>query len=240
MKKLDILYEDEEVVVINKPANILSIPDRYDPKKVNLKTILENRYDSIFVVHRLDKNTSGVICFAKTEASHKNLNLQFQTRKIGKIYHLFCEGHPVTEDGLIDQPILKNSDGKGFIHKRGKPSQSKYIVLKKFRSHSLIEFQLLSGRTHQARIHAAQIGCPLIVDPLYGNKEAFYLSEIKKKYRIGKYKEERPLLSRTPLHAFSLNFRHPTTKKTIDISATYPKDLRALLNQLTKWSSLTK
>jgi 23S rRNA pseudouridine955/2504/2580 synthase/23S rRNA pseudouridine1911/1915/1917 synthase len=240
MKKLDILYEDDEIVVINKTANILSIPDRYDPKKINLKTILENRYDSIYVVHRLDKDTSGVICFAKSEASHRNLNLQFHTRKIGKIYHLFCEGHPVVDNGLIDQPILKNSDGKGFIHKKGKPSQSKYIVRKKFRFHSLIEFELLSGRTHQARIHAAHIGCPLIVDPLYGNKEAFYLSEIKKKYRLGKYKKERPLLYRTPLHAFNLRFRHPSTNKILEISAPYPKDLRALQNQLTKWSSLTK
>ena len=240
MKKLDILYEDDELIVINKPANTLSIPDRYDPKKFNLRSFLENKYDSIFVVHRLDKDTSGVICFAKTEKSHKSLNMQFQTREVRKIYHLFCEGHPIKDDGLIDQPILKRSDGKGFIHKKGKPSQSRYKVLQKFRYHSMIEFELLSGRTHQARIHAAHIGCPLIVDPLYGNKEEFYLSEVKKKYRLAKHKEERPLLHRTPLHAFSLQFKHPTNNGTINISAKYPKDLRALQNQLAKWSSLNK
>ncbi len=238
MKKVEILYEDEEIIVINKSPNTLSIPDRFKPEKFNLKSYLENRFDTIYVVHRLDKDTSGLICFAKTEEAHRSLSLQFQNRNVTKIYHLFCDGHPPESDGIIDEPILKRSDGKSIIHKTGKPSQTAYKVLQKFQAHSILEFELLTGRTHQARIHASHIGCPLIVDPVYGNRDRFFLSTIKRNYRSGKNNEEQPLLSRTPLHAKILTLSHPTTKKRIHFEADYPKDLKALKNQLTKWSSI--
>lgn len=238
MKKIDIIYEDDDIIVINKDANILSIPDRYQTNKFNLKSYLESEYQDIFVIHRLDKDTSGIICFAKNEIAHRELSMQFQERSVKKVYHLFCEGHPLAESGEIDEPILKRTDGKGIIHKKGKPSRSLFKVIKKFRFHSLLEFELLTGRTHQARIHAAHIGCPLMVDPMYGNKEYFYLSEVKRKYRTGKYKEEQPLLRRTPLHARFLECKHPTSGEIIQFDAEYPKDLRALEKQLTKWSSV--
>jgi len=101
-----------------------------------------------------------------------------------------------------------------------------------------LEFELLTGRTHQARIHAAHIGCPLIVDPFYAEKEEFFLSEVKRKYKTGKNQEERAFLSRTPLHARKLAFEHPSSKEKIEFEAPYPKDLKALHNQLSKWSSL--
>ncbi len=238
MKKLNIIYEDGDIIVLNKDAHTLSIPERYQTNKFNLKSYLEREYNDIFVIHRLDKDTSGVICFAKNEMAHRELSLQFQERSVKKVYHLFCDGHPVTDSGIIDEPILKRTDGKGVIHKKGKPSRSLFEIIKKFRFNSLLQFELLTGRTHQARIHAAHIGCPLMVDPMYGNREYFYLSEIKKKYRAGKNKEEQPLLRRTPLHAHILKCKHPVSGKTMEFTADYPKDLRALEKQLTKWSSL--
>lgn len=237
MKKIITLYEDEHIIVLNKHANTLCIPDRYEPKKFNLKSYLEKLYGDIFVVHRLDKDTSGVVCFAKTKEAHRDLNLQFQNRKVVKIYHLFCEGHPGLDNGTIDQPLLQKADGKGIIHNKGKVSRTKFKLIKAFRFHCLLEFELLTGRTHQARIHSAHINCPLMVDPLYGNRELFFLSEIKRNYKTGKNKEERPFLRRTPLHAWHLAINHPITSKRLYFEAEYPKDLKALEKQLTKWSS---
>lgn len=236
MKKIEVLYEDEEMIVLNKSSDTLSIPDRFKPEIFNLKSHLESRYPEIFVVHRLDKDTSGAICFAKNEEAHRHLSLQFQNREVIKIYHLFCQGHPPEEAGFIDAPIFKRSDGKSIIHKKGKPSKTEYRVLKAYRTQCILEFKLLTGRTHQARIHAAHINCPLLVDPTYGNRSHFYLSEIKPKYRLGKNKEEQPFLRRTPLHAKTLILKHPKTNKRIEFNAEYTKDMRALENQLNKWA----
>lgn len=238
MKKLDLLYEDNEIVVINKPAPLLTIPDRFHDDKLNLYRLLQERYEEIFIVHRLDKETSGLICFAKTAAAHAHLSQQFERRQSKKIYHAIVAGQVLQEEGQIDTPIAKHLyvAGKMTTAKKGKAALTHYSVLERFKRYSLLEIDLKTGRTHQIRVHCASIGHPLAVDALYTTKAAFYLSEIKlKSYKKAKYEEERPLVTRLTLHAHQLQVTHPISGEVLQLEAPYPKDFRAMLKQLQKW-----
>lgn len=237
--KPSIIFEDDQIIVVNKPADFLSIPDRFVANKPNLVSFLKNKREDVFTVHRLDKETSGVIIFAKTSEAHRNLSLQFEERSVDKIYWALVDGNVHKEEGKIDKPIANNmrDSGKMVIAKRGKPSLTLYKVIERFKHHTLIEANIKTGRTHQVRIHFESIGYPLSVDELYGRKKEFFLSEIKlKKYRRGKEKEERPLMSRSTLHARQLTFKHPATEEVMTFEAGLPKDFKAVLNQLRKWA----
>ncbi len=238
MTKLDILYQDDDLIFIDKPAGLLTIPDRFAPEKINLKDLLKQKFGEIFTVHRLDKDTSGVICFAKTEEAHRSLSLQFEKRSTRKQYLAIVEGRIHKESDRIDQPIAKHlsKPGKMVVSKKGKAAITEYQLLESFKHFSLVQANILTGRTHQIRVHFAFIGHPLAIDPLYGKREAFFLSEIKgRRYNLGKDQEERPLVSRLSLHAHSLTLQHPTTGEEMTIQAEVPKDLRAMINQLRKW-----
>lgn len=244
MKKLkpEIVHEDADIVVVNKPPHMLSIPDRYEPEKENLMTWLSNKYGEIFTVHRLDKETSGILVFARNEQAHKDLSRQFQARTVTKIYSALTEGTWVHNSGVIDAPLLNNlsSSGKVVVHQRmGKASETHYYVVEQFRDYAMVAFDLKTGRTHQIRVHTLHAGHPLITDPIYGKRAEFFLSSVKKKkYSAGKYKEERPLLSRSALHAQSLTFQHPGSREEVNFSAELPKDMRATLAQLRKWNKV--
>lgn len=233
-----IIYEDEHLVVVNKPANYLSIPDRYKPDLPNIQQFLKNKFGEIFTIHRLDRETSGIILFAKDAETHKALSLQFENRKVEKYYLAIVGGNVFEDEGKIDKPIAKHpSNQRMIIAKQGKPSLSHYKVVEKFRGYTLLEVQIMTGRTHQIRVHLQAIGYPLAVDPIYARKEAFYLSEIKgKKYRRID-EEERPLVSRCTLHAQSLVIHHPKTGEAMRFEAEAPKDIRAMLKQLRKWAA---
>lgn len=239
--KLDILFEDDDLIIVNKPAHTLSIPDRFSPEKPNLLSLLKQRFEEVFVVHRLDKETSGVMCFAKNEAAHKHLSQQFENRSVQKFYLTIVEGHPEPSKGVIEKPIAKHphKGGQMTIHRSGKMAVSAYEVIQKFKHFSLVKVNIKTGRTHQVRIHMKALGHPLVVDVIYGKRAAFYLSEIKqRRYRLGKDQEERPLLSRSALHAHQLTIQHPTTLETMTFEANMPKDMSAVLKQLEKWSSI--
>lgn len=235
---LDIIFEDDALIIVNKPSGLLSIPDRYRPDLPNLHKMLQDKYGEAFIVHRLDRGTSGLICFAKTAEAHKALSKQFEDRTPVKKYHAIVQGIPHEEHGHIDAALSpKTTGGMKVDIKRGKPSQTDYTVLEKFARFSLIEAVILTGRTHQIRVHMRHIGHPLAVDQLYTNKKALFLSDFKRKsFNISKNEEERPLLSRMPLHAYSLSLDHPERKERIHFDAPYPKDIRATLQQLRKWS----
>lgn len=232
------IFEDEHLLVINKPAGLLSIPDRFFPDKPNLFSALNQVYGKVWVVHRLDKETSGVICFAKTQEAHRDLSQQFESRKVEKYYHALVEGRLISDKGQIDKPIAasKSKGGKMIISAHGKPALTSYQVLEHFKAYTLVKVKIETGRTHQIRVHFPAIGHPLAVDATYGNKEAFYLSQVKfKSYRLGKNQSERPLMHRTSLHAHQLIITHPQSKKNCAFEATLPKDFKAVLNQLRKW-----
>lgn len=236
-KDYTIIHEDEHLIIVNKRSGLLTIPDRYRTDIPNLYHQLQNEYGEIYTVHRLDKGTSGLIVFAKTKEVHRLLSLQFEARKPLKRYHAIVKGVPFEKEGVIDVGLSPNKEGGMHIDiKRGKPSITEYRVVEDFVQFSLIEAVILTGRTHQIRIHFKHLGHPLAVDALYGNKEALFLSEIKRKrFNLKKNTDEQPLLVRVPLHAHALSFQHPITEETISVECKAPKDMRAVLNQLRKW-----
>lgn len=238
----NIIHEDDHLIVIDKPADWSSIPDRFDESKQNIYTSLSAYREGIFMVHRLDRETSGVMVLAKTEEAHKNLSGQFENRKVEKIYHAFVESSPMEDEFIVDQPIAYSNatTGQAFINKSGKESLTEFRLLEKWKDFSLLECRPKSGRMHQIRVHLQHAGIPLIIDSRYGNRDEFKISEIKqkKKYHLKKNTSERPLLKRHTLHANSLGFTHPIDNEWNVYSTEYPKDLRALKNQLGKWNSL--
>ena len=238
-QKVQILHEDDDLVLINKPANYLSIPDRFDDTKPNVLAFLNNKYGKVYTVHRLDKATSGILCFAKNEEAHKSLSKQFQERTVEKIYYALVDGILVPEKGAINQGIAPHParPGKMMVSNKGKASLTHYQVVEQFQNFALVEANIKTGRTHQIRVHFEAIGYPLAIDEMYGNQTEFLLSTIKrKKFKLGKGQEERPLMSRTTLHAFRLEITHPTTQNRLITEAPLPKDFAAVLKQLRKWN----
>jgi 23S rRNA pseudouridine1911/1915/1917 synthase len=234
--KPQIIFDNEDFIVLDKPAGLLSIPGR-EGKEISLKEILKDKYGEIFTVHRLDRETSGLILFAKNETSHKFLSRLFEERKVQKIYTGMVTGTIAEKKGTIDAPIAEHSHKAGtmIIHKRGKPSITDYEVLEEFGPYSLVQFQIHSGRTHQIRIHMQHIGHPIACDEIYGNAQPVFLSSLKKKFKLSKSEdEERPLLNRLALHSARLGI---TDRKNSPhyFEAPLPNDLNALLQQLRKW-----
>ncbi|WP_462221335.1 RluA family pseudouridine synthase [Ferruginibacter sp.] len=230
-----IIFENENFLAINKPAGLLSIPDRMQ-SEVSLKDMLINKYGSIFTVHRLDKDTSGIILFAKNETTHKFLSQAFEERRVEKFYQGIVHGSPAEKKGTIDAPISEHLVQKGLmvIHRNGKPSVTDYEVIEDYKSYSLLQFQLHTGRTHQIRVHCKNIGHPLACDELYGDGKPVLLSSLKKKYKLSKHEEEeRPMLNRLALHSYCLKFTD-AEGNTFNLAAELPKDMRALLQQLKK------
>lgn len=232
---LQIIFENDELVAINKPTGLLTIPDREQSEK-SLKEMLIEKYGSIFTVHRLDKDTSGLVIFAKNETAHKFLSKIFEDRKVEKYYLGIVIGAPENKSGLIDAPISEHPLHKGLmvVHRNGKPSQTGYEVLDSNKNYSLVSFQLHTGRTHQIRVHAKHIGHPLACDPLYGDGKPVMLSAIKKKFKLSKHDEtERPMISRLALHSYKLSFED-MHGMLMNLEAAMPKEFRALMQQLKK------
>ncbi len=230
-----IIFENENFLAINKPAGLLSIPDRMQ-SEVSLKDMLINKYGSIFTVHRLDKDTSGIILFAKNETTHKFLSQAFEERRVEKFYQGIVHGSPDEKKGTIDAPISEHLVQKGLmvIHRNGKPSVTDYEVIEDYKSYSLLQFQLHTGRTHQIRVHCKNIGHPLACDELYGDGKPVLLSSLKKKYKLSKHdEEERPMLNRLALHSYCLKFTD-AEGNAFNLAAELPKDMKALLQQLKK------
>jgi 23S rRNA pseudouridine955/2504/2580 synthase/23S rRNA pseudouridine1911/1915/1917 synthase len=238
-KSFEIIFEDDDLVVVNKAPFVLTIPDRYEPDKLNLLTWLTDHFGKIFVVHRLDKETSGLLVFAKNEQTHHSLSQQFEGRTVKKIYKALVSGVIHADEGVIEKPLAPHPTHpeKIVVTETGKPSMSEFTVVERFKNYSLLDVSIKTGRTHQIRVHLQSIGYPLAVDEMYGKKNAFLLSEVKgSKYKSGKYAvEERPLMSRCSLHAFRLSFRHPSSGELVSFEAGLPKDFSAALQQLRKW-----
>ena len=235
---LDIIFENEAMVAVNKPAGMLSIRDRADSAP-SLKDLLQEQYGEIFTVHRLDRDTSGVIVFARDEATHKFLNRQFENRETEKEYVGLVQGTLAEKEGTVDVPIMEHPVKKGTMvtNAKGKESVTGYQVEEEFGLYSVLKFNILTGRTHQIRVHMKYLGHPIVCDPVYGSETPILLSSIKKRYKLSQQEEtERPLLHRLGLHARRLSLKDPSGQ-THHLEASLPKDLRALLQQLRKWKS---
>lgn len=239
LRSISTLFEDDDMIVVNKPPLLLTIPDRFDANLPNLHHWLRKKHEDMLIVHRLDKETSGVICFAKNKAAHRNLSLQFNKRTIQKEYQTIVSGYVLKDKGTIDFPIGQASrQGRMRVDSHhGKHAITHYEVIERFKQYSLLSVKIETGRTHQIRVHMQAIGYPLAVDNLYGKDKAFYLSSVKRKYNLPKFEEERPIMRRLTLHAFKLQLKHPTTNETLTFTAPLPKDFTVMLKQLRKYNN---
>lgn len=218
---MKILYEDEHLLVVNKPAGLPVLPDGWEEDAPYLVKALEEQYGKIFIVHRLDKITSGVMVFARDAEAHRALNIQFEGHETEKVYHTLVEGNPKWEEKITRRPLRANVGHKHRTmvdDKNGKPSETRFRVIKRYPAHlemgreefALIEAKPMTGRTHQIRVHAYALGHPLVGDILYGAQEAYGIP--------------RPML-----HAQSLSFIHPVTNERVKFTAPHPPDFDSLL-----------
>jgi RluA family pseudouridine synthase len=234
------VFCDEALVAINKPAGVSSAHDGARPDEPTLVDMLRAELGEVWPVHRLDRDTSGVMVFARTEDSHRHLSLQFEQRETEKVYHALVKGRPRQNEQVINAPLLADADRK---HRtvvdaaRGKPAITRARMLQALGPINLpitlMEARPETGRTHQIRAHLAMATLPIVCDPLYGDGEPVYLSSFKKDYRP-RGDEERPLIARMALHAFCLSLRHPQTGQALRLEAPYPKDFGAAVKQLGK------
>lgn len=231
-----LIFENDDFIALNKPSGLLSIPDR-EGREISLKVLLKEKFANILTVHRLDRDTSGILIFAKNEEAHKHFSKQFEERRTEKIYTGLVMGTPVVKKETINSPIAEHPSKKGFmtIHRQGKESITDYEVLEEFGQFSWLKFRIHTGRTHQIRVHMKDIGHPLVCDELYGDDKPILLSSLKTRFKLSKKEEEeRPVLKRLALHASQLKV---TDREGIvhELEAPLPKDLKALLQQLRKW-----
>jgi 23S rRNA pseudouridine955/2504/2580 synthase len=235
MKKLDInewiIFENDNYLIINKPPNVSSLDERLGTAS-SVLDLAREAFGDVQLCHRLDKETSGALLIAKNPEAYRNAAMQFEHRQVEKIYHAFVNGVHDFKELVIDQPLSITSKGLAKIDwSEGKESLTIANSLRAFRHFTVVECHPLTGRLHQIRIHMAYSGAPLISDVAYGGKY-LYLSEIKrKKFKIGKFEEEQPLIKRAALHARSIALED-IDGKLIRAEAEYPKDIRALLHQL--------
>lgn len=230
-----IIVETEDYIALNKPAGLLSIPDR-EGKEISLKKLLQEKYGQIYTVHRLDKDTSGLIVFAKNEDTHRQLSMQFEERQTEKIYLGLVLGSVADQKGSVDASIAEHPVKKGLmvINRKGKEALTDYEVINDFGIYSWMQFRIHTGRTHQIRVHMKDIGHPIVCDELYGDGKPVLLSSFKSKFKLSKDVEsERPMLGRLGLHAYQLKFTDPSGN-VIALEAPVPKDMRATLQQLEK------
>jgi RluA family pseudouridine synthase len=213
---MEILYEDQFLLIVNKPAGLSVLPDGWEKDSEYLVRMLEENYGRIFIVHRLDKITSGVMVFARDAETHRVLNTQFENHEAQKTYHAIVEGNPKWEEKVARHPLRANVGHKHRTmvdDKNGKPSETRFRVIKRYPESALVEAKPMTGRTHQIRVHAYALGHPLVEDILYGARNRYGLPH--------------PML-----HAQSLSFIHPATNERVKFSAPHPADFEEAMERL--------
>lgn len=251
---LEVLYEDETLAVINKPADMVVHPSR-GHWSGTLVSALAFKYDELSsvrgperpgIVHRLDRDTSGVILIAKNNVSHARLADLFQTKKIHKEYFAIVSGVPSFDSDVVDLPIghhPKNREKMMIARSdpEAKSAVTRFEVLERFRGFSTVRALPQTGRTHQIRVHLAHVGTPVLCDKLYGGFASLTLGEIAgKRGAPAKPRGEdadfdAPILRRQALHARRLTFTHPETGKEITVEAPIPEDMRRTLEAIRKY-----
>jgi RluA family pseudouridine synthase len=229
-----VIWSDDYIIVIDKPAGLLAIPDGYNPAAPHVKAVLAPHYEPLWIVHRLDRYTSGVMVLARSASAHRQLNTQFQERQVKKAYLALVVGDPTWERIVVDQPLRENVGRRHRTvvdQQNGKPSVTRLEVLDRFGSYCLIEASPETGRRHQIRAHLSAEGFPVAGDSLYGSKIEILRSDIDHNYP-GELQSGEPLLNRPGLHARSIEFEHPITHKHSLFEAPYPRDIMLILDIL--------
>lgn len=232
-----LIYEDEDIIVLNKRSGILIAADRYNTEAPRLDLLAQKEFGKLYAVHRIDKDTSGIIVYARNPEAQRNISMQFENREVDKTYHALVYGHPLWQELNVDSRLRVDGDAKHRTvvdKKKGKPSLTEFRNLGDCGPYSWIEAKPKTGRTHQIRVHLAANGLSIVCDPLYSTlQKPVLLSEIKRKWNGDEF-EERPLLNRLALHAYKIQFLHPRTKEPVCFTAPYPKDMDATRKQLAK------
>lgn len=228
-----ILFENDDLIVVNKPPFLSSLDDR-DGGEINLLRLAKQYVSDAQICHRLDKETSGAIIIAKNPEAYRFVSMQFEHREVSKIYHAIINGSHQFDDLLVDLPILNLGNKNVAISKQdGKAAQTYFKSLVFFKHYTLVECKPITGRMHQIRIHLASQRAAIAGDEMYGGQPVM-LSDIKRGYKLGKDQEELPIMKRFALHAREVSFKiNPETE--ISVHAPYPKDFATLLKLLEKF-----
>ena len=229
---IDIIFEDEDLMVVNKASNLVVHPGAGNKKGTLVNGLLAYNKNLSFlpragIVHRLDKNTSGLLISAKNESTYINLVRQLKERLISRKYLALVVGEPIS-GGKIDEPLGRHPRfrTKQAVVKKGKNALTFYKIVEKYRGYSLLEASLSTGRTHQIRVHFSYLGYPIVGDNTYGGKRKFPagISEMTRE-KISQF-------PRQALHASKLQFRHPQTGDKVSLHAPLPKDMSDLISFL--------
>ena len=248
--RLEILWSDDNYVAISKPPGLATIPGRgedtsaFEQLAALLKLPHKGESDPrLRVVHRIDKDTSGLLVFAKNRDAQRHLSHQFQNNLVEKQYLALVAGTPDQDEGDIDAKIAVHptSAKRMAVSKHGRPARTLWKVETRFRGLTLLRVFPKTGKTHQIRVHLQSVGLPLVIDPLYNAArgravpEGLFLSGFKRDYRPVRGEDERPLIDRLTLHAERLRFAN-TGGAQVELTAPLPKDFRAALNMLDKYA----
>lgn len=233
---ITILYEDDVLLAVDKPSGLPTLPDGYQKGALFLVASLQARYGRLWVVHRLDRGTSGVVVFARTAEAHRALNLQFEQHHADKIYHALVQGVPPWDTQTVDLPLRPDGDRRHRTvvdKRRGKPAVTHLRVLERYPAHALIAAHPETGRTHQIRTHLAVLGFPLVGDTLYTDWHAVGSAAPAPVARPEQAEAARDRRSplRLGLHAVVLTLLHPATGVVLALEAPYPADFIEALSR---------
>jgi 23S rRNA pseudouridine955/2504/2580 synthase len=230
-----IIHEDDNLIVINKPPFIASLDER-EGGEINILRLAKRYHPDAQICHRLDKETSGLLLIAKNPATYRLVSIEFERRRVNKIYHAVIDGRHVFENLNVDLPILNQGNKNVSIDRaNGKPAETIFNSIRYFKHYTLVECRPITGRMHQIRIHLATQRAAIVNDAMYRGKPIF-LSQIKKRgFTMGRDKEEQPIIKRFALHARAVNFT--IDGKHYAFEAEYPKDFATLLKQLEKFDT---
>jgi len=212
-----VIWSDADLLVVDKPAGLLSLPDGYDHSQPYLGRVLEPLYRRLWTVHRLDRETSGVIVLARNAQAHQVLNDQFANRQVSKVYHALIGDVPSWDEKRVDLPLRTNVGRRhrtAVDDQSGKPASTNFKVLERFDAGALLEIRPETGRTHQIRAHLFALGVAILSDPLYG------------------IAERSPWIDRLALHALGLQLWHPRSGEMLRFEIPYPPDFEKALTAL--------
>ncbi len=238
--KIEIIFEDERILVVNKPSGVSVTADRSGDAQ--LTDLLSRQFSAeyakqLLLVHRLDKQTSGCLILAKTKEAQSKYSSFFAKKLIKKTYLALVSGIAARPQGKINARIIRDSKRPNQMHltrKRGKEASTRWKLLADFDCLSLLAVQPITDRTHQLRVHLPSVSLPLAIDPLYGNSRPIYLSDFKQNYRLGKKQTEKPLMDRLTLHAYQLELENPEPNQPDCFIAGLDKKFKAAIKMLTK------
>jgi RluA family pseudouridine synthase len=251
-REIPILFEDERLLALDKPSGLLASPDRFDPDRPDLLTLLQRGIERgsswarerelryLANAYRLDFEMSGVILLARDRPALMELADQFGAEKPTKTCVALVQGAPKSEAFETDTKLAPHPVKIGQMRvdpKHGRKSRTQFVVLDRFDCYTLLKCRPLTWRRHQIRLHLAQLGLPIAGDSLYGGSPLL-LSSLKREYRVKGDRPERPLIGRAALHLEELAFAHPATGDAIRITARWPKDLTVAVKYLGRYAKM--